>query len=120
MESGISPIVLIEELTDPHFWDLYVSFESQNYPIMEVFRVIQKLSQYCSIEQGFLSFEDLHSTFSKMIKLTKTVKSLFLRENPHMLTRELYEKSIGDIIGNHKVVEGQKGIQIEKTLISQQ
>jgi hypothetical protein len=35
-----------------------------------------------------------------------------------MITRELFEKSISDIITSHKVVDGQKGIQIEKVLIS--
>jgi hypothetical protein len=48
--------------------------------------------------------------FSKIIKITRGVKSLFLRENPHMITRELFEKSIEDVIARHKVVEGQKGV----------
>ncbi len=68
---------------------------------MDVFRIIQKLSQYCVTDNGTLSFEELHSTFAKMIKLTKTVKSLFLRENPHMLTRELFEISIQNLMANH-------------------
>jgi hypothetical protein len=100
---GFSQVTLQEELTDPLFWDLYVSMDTSNYPAMDVFRVIQKLSQYCA---GSLSFEELHSIFSKMIKLTKSVKSLFLRENPHMITRELFEKSISDLISTHKVVDG--------------
>jgi len=106
----MSPLTLKEELADPNFWDYYVSLDSQNSPLMDVFRIIQKLSQYCQIEQGTLTFEEIHAIFAKMIKLTKNVKSLFLRENQHMLTRELYEKSIQDLIGSHKVVEGQKGI----------
>ena len=57
-----------------------------------------------------MNFEDLHSMFSRIIKITRGVKSLFLRENPHMITRELFEKSIEDVIARHKVVEGQKGV----------
>ena len=106
LESGLSPLILKDELGDPHFWDYYVSMDSQNAPLMDVFRVIQKLSQYCQIDNGSLKFDEMHSTFAKMIKLTKSVKSLFLRENQHMLTRELYEKSIQDLMANHKVVEG--------------
>lgn len=67
MESGLSQITLKEELTDPLFWDLYVSMESSNYPVMDVFRIIQKLSQYCQTEKGSLSFEEIHSIFAKMI-----------------------------------------------------
>ena len=106
LESGFSQVTLQEELTDPLFWDLYVSMETSNYPVMDVFRAIQKLSQYCQTDEGSLSFEEVHSIFSKMIKLTRSVKSLFLRENPHMITRELFEKSISDLISTHKVVDG--------------
>ena len=95
-----------EELTDPLFWDLYVSMESNKYPLMDVFRIIQKLGQYCQTELGSLNSDELHSIFAKMIKITKTVKSLFLRENPHMITRELFEKTISDLIASHKVVDG--------------
>ncbi len=82
--------------------------------MIDIFRATQKLSQYCS--QG-MSFEDMHSVFSKFIKVMKNVKSLFLRENPQTITRELFEKSLEDVMYRHKVVDNQKGVIIEKTLI---
>ena len=82
-------------MTDAHFWDYYVSVDSQYYSLMDVFRVIQKLSQNSSES---LSFDALHGIITKMVRLTRGVKSLYLRENPHMVTRELYEKSIEDAI----------------------
>lgn len=48
LEGGISPLLLDDELSDPSFWEFYISLDSQHAPLIDVFRVLQKLSQYCA------------------------------------------------------------------------
>lgn len=64
---------------------------------MDLYRIAQKLNQYCTQETI-----DLQSVFAQFIKIIKTAAkrggSWFVRENPQMLTREIYEREISDVI----------------------
>jgi hypothetical protein len=60
------------------------------------------------------TFDQMHVVFSRFIKLIKNSKSLYFKENPYMISREVFEAYLREISAKIKVVDGNKGIIVER------
>jgi hypothetical protein len=80
LENGISPISLEFELSDPYFWDLYISADNKHAHIIDVMRIISKLNQYCANVEGEsnLNNDEMHIVFQKLIKFAVKSKVMLI------------------------------------------
>jgi hypothetical protein len=69
LSSGQILLRLDDELCDPNFWDFYVSADSNVSTLIDLFRICQKLSQFCGttgFKYDLQSTEDLLMMFNKL------------------------------------------------------
>lgn len=117
LSSGQIHLHLDEELSDPNFWDLYVSVDSNVTTLIDLFRICQKMSQYCGAtgnKYRLQTTDDLLMLFSKLNQFTKKARSLFLQDNQMMITREMFEGNIEQLLLRFRVRERDMKLQVEK------
>lgn len=56
----------------------------------------------------------MHLVLSKFVRVVRMSKSLLLKDNPQMITKEVFEDNLADLILKRKLLDQQRSIQIER------